>query len=108
MWYELLDLDLIWASLRENLSLGLPTKQYSNQSPKLHIDKLENRNFSFSKLRYGTFQKTNNKGTDQTALMRRLVCACVVCKPLKTGFLASKPICKLTLLICETCVANCS
>ena len=30
------------------------------------------------------------KGADQTAWMCRLVCACVVCKPLKTGFLASK------------------
>ena len=35
-------------------------------------------------------RKVNNKGADQTARMRRLVCACVVCKPLKTGFLASK------------------
>ena len=34
----------------------------------------------------------NNKGADQTARMRRLVCACVVCKPLKTGFLALRPI----------------
>ena len=25
----------IWASLRENLSLGFPTKQVSNQSPQL-------------------------------------------------------------------------
>ena len=30
----------------------------------------------------------NNKGTDQTACMRRLVCAVVVHKPPKTGFLA--------------------
>ena len=34
----------------------------------------------------------NNKGADQTARMRRLVCACVVRKPPKTGFLASRPI----------------
>ena len=34
----------------------------------------------------------NNKGADQTARMPRLVCACVVRKPLKTGFLASRPI----------------
>ena len=32
-------------------------------------------------------QKANNNGADQTAQMRRLVCAFVVCKPLKTGFL---------------------
>ena len=30
--------------------------------------------------------------TDQSAWMCRLVCAFVVCKPRKTGFLASKPI----------------
>ena len=37
--------------------------------------------------------KTNkqNKNADQTARTRRLVCACVVRKPLKTGFLASRP-----------------
>ena len=33
----------------------------------------------------------NNKGADQTARMRRLVCAFVVHKPPKTGFLASRP-----------------
>ena len=38
------------------------------------------------------FQNTNNKGADQAARMRRLVCACVVRKPLKTGFLALRPI----------------
>ena len=43
-------------------------------------DWLEKLNFAGSKLRYGTFQTANNKGTDQTALMRRLVCACVVRK----------------------------
>ena len=37
-------------------------------------------------------QKTNNKGADQTGPMRRLVCACVVRKPPKTGFLATRPI----------------
>ena len=34
----------------------------------------------------------NNKGTDQTAGIRRLGCVFVVCKPPKTGFLASRPI----------------
>ena len=32
-----------------------------------------------------------NKGTDQAARMRRLVCACVVRNPPKTGFLATRP-----------------
>ena len=39
--------------------------------------------------------KRITKGTDQTARMRRLVCAFVVRKPQKTGFLGSRPICKL-------------
>ena len=34
----------------------------------------------------------NNKGADQTAQMGRLVCAFVVLKPLKKGFLTSMPI----------------
>ena len=55
-------------------------------------DKPENYNFTCSKYTYNTFQKANNKGADQTARMRRLVCACVVRKPPKTGFLASRPI----------------
>ena len=40
---------------------------------------------------YDTFQKANNKGADQTARMRRLVCACVVRKHPKTGFLMLGP-----------------
>ena len=38
-------------------------------------------------------EKVNNKGADQTAHLRRLVCACVVRKLLKAGFLASRPNC---------------
>ena len=34
----------------------------------------------------------NNKGADQSARMRRLVCAFVVRIPPKTGFLASRPL----------------
>ena len=48
-------------------------------------------NFTSSKFTYGTFQKANNKGADQTARMRRLVCVCVVREHPKTGFLASRP-----------------
>ena len=55
-------------------------------------DYIENRNFACSKLRYVTFQNANNRGADQTAWMRRLVCTFVVRKPPKTGFLASRPI----------------
>ena len=38
-------------------------------------------------------KNANNKGADQTARMRRLVCACVVRKPPKTGYLALRPKC---------------
>ena len=40
-----------------------------------------NRSFACSKFTYGSFQKANNKGADQTAWMRRLACACVVRNP---------------------------
>ena len=49
-------------------------------------DKLEYRNFSRSKSRYDTFQKTNNKSADQTARMRRLVCVFVIAKPRRRSF----------------------
>ena len=48
---------------------------------------------------YYTFKKANNKGADQTARMRRLVCACVVRKPPKTGFLASRPM-YVCMIVC--------
>ena len=66
-----------------------------------YTDWLENWNFTCSKFTYDTFHKANNKGADQTAQMCRLVCSCVVRKPLTTGFLVSRRICfgcsKLTL-----------
>ena len=72
--------------------LRVSEKQDSNQSPQLQrpVRKL---NFCLYKSRYDTFQKANNKGTYQSVRMRRLVCAFVVGKPLKTGVLASKLIC---------------
>ena len=45
------------------------------------------------KSRYDSFHLANNKGADQTARMRRLVCAFVVRKPPKTGLFVSRPIC---------------
>ena len=54
-------------------------------------DELENWNFTCSKITYDTFQKMKNKGAEQSARMRRLVCVCVVRKPPKTGFLRSRP-----------------
>ena len=75
-----------WASSRENLSSGSPTKPVSNQSPQL-------RNFARSKFRYHTFLKANNNGADQSARMRRLVCAFIVRKHPKTVFLEARPRC---------------
>ena len=58
-----------------------------------YIDQLEYKNFACSMFRDDTFQNVNNKGADQSARMRRLVCAFVHRKPPKIGFLASGPIC---------------
>ena len=44
-------------------------------------DYLENLNFTRSKSRYDTLQYPNNKGTDQTARMRRLVCTFAFANP---------------------------
>ena len=41
----------------------------------------EKLNLVCSKFRYDTFHLVNNKGADQTAWMRWLVCTFVVCKP---------------------------
>ena len=80
---------IIWASSRENLSLGFLPKRVSNQS--LQLQRLA-RKLKFHLFTYNTFQKANNKCADQTARMHRLVCACVIRKPPKTGFLALSPI----------------
>ena len=50
-------------------------------------DKLEAWNFGFSKYRYYTIYVANNKGADQIARMRRLICTFVVRIVPKTGFL---------------------
>ena len=78
----------IWAPTRETLSSGFLTKSDSNQPAQLQ------RLARKLKFRFGcdTFQKAKNKGADQTARMRRLVCTCVFRKPPKTGFLASRSI----------------
>ena len=47
---------------------------------------------------YDNFEIATNKGADQTARMGRLVCAFVVRKPLKTGFLRSRPICDVEVV----------
>ena len=80
-----------WASPQKNLYSGFPKKWDSNQASLLsYRDYLESWNFACSKLGYDTFQKAKNKGADQTARMRRLVCALVV-RNTPTGFLTSRP-----------------
>ena len=74
----------IWASPWETLSSGLLTKRVSNQS--LQLQRLVRKmKFTSSKLTYDTYLNVNNKGADQTARMRRLVCTFVVRKPPKTA-----------------------
>ena len=78
--------NISWASTRQNLSSGFPTKRDSNQSP--HLLRLPRR----SKIRIASLENANDKGADQSVRsMRMLVCAFVVRKPPKTGFLASRP-----------------
>ena len=70
---------------------GVSEKSEFQTSLLSYTDYLENSNFTGSKLTYDTFQIVNNKGAGQTVQMGRLVCACVVCKPQKTGFLRQGP-----------------
>ena len=78
--------NISWALTRQNLSSGCPTKRDSNQSP--HLQRLPRR----SKLRVASLENANYKGADQSARsMCMLVCAFVVRKSPKTGFLASRP-----------------
>ena len=76
----------IWASSRESLSSGFrPGKiQIGLLS---YTDQLESWNFWYSKYRYYTIQVANNKGADQTAQMRRLICTFCCSHMAKTGFL---------------------
>ena len=68
------------------LSKGAKIRNQYNQVP--HLTQDTNGKVSWAsrntqkvcKSRYNTFQNANNKGADQTAQMRRLVCVFVVCK----------------------------
>ena len=79
-----------WTSSRENLSAGFPKNtSFKSVSSATQTDwKIEISPVA----RLHTLHKAKNKDADQTARMRRLVCACVVRKPPKTGFLATRPI----------------
>ena len=89
MYYKVI---IRFALSRENLSSRFPTKRVSNQSPQLQrlARKLK---FHLQQVYIRYFTKSNNKDADQTARRRRLVWACVVRKPQKTGFLAWRPTC---------------
>ena len=56
-------------------------------------DQLESWNFWYSKCRYYPIYIVNNKGADQTAWMRRLMCTFVVCIWHKIGFLMTRLSC---------------
>ena len=69
----------------KNQSSEFQTKWDSNQPAQLQrLPK--NCNFARGKSRYESFQEANNKGADQTARMRILVCAFVVRKPRRQVF----------------------
>ena len=70
-----------WAASSENLSSGCFRQSEFQTGLMSYRDNLENWNFTCSKFPYYTFIKVNNKGADQTARMRRPVCACVVHNP---------------------------
>ena len=72
---------------------GFPKKRVSNQSPQLQR-LARNGNFTCNKFTYDAFQKVNYMDADQTAWMCRLVCACVIHKHPKTGFLTRRLKCK--------------
>ena len=75
--HALIFANISWASMRQTCLRGF---RQSETQPS-YIDCLEDQNYA------------NYKGADQSARsMRRLVCAFVVLKPPKTGFLASRPI----------------
>ena len=71
---------IMWVSSRQNGLRGIWQSETQTSLPS-YRDQLEYWNFACSKFRYNTFQLANNKGTDQSARMRRLVCAFVVHKP---------------------------
>ena len=80
---------MIWASTRQTCLQGL--RQSETQTTLLsYRDQLENCKFTCSKFRY-TFNLANNKGADQTAQMRRLVCAFVVRKHRRQVFSCRGP-----------------
>ena len=65
------------ATTRENLSSWFQTKRVLNHS--LRLNRLaRNGNFPRSKCRYDSSKKADNKVADETARMRRLVCAFIV------------------------------
>ena len=88
----------IWARVARKSVFGFLTKWYSNQPAQLQR-LARNLKFHLIKSRSDTFQEANNKGADQSARMRRLVCAFFVGKLWKTGFHASRPIYRWVQLI---------
>ena len=88
--------------MREDLSSGFTTMQDSNQPAQLQrVHVARKLNFACSKFFNYTFKGANNKGTDQTARMCRLVCAFNLRMQLQctSGFLSTRPISMITVII---------
>ena len=66
-----------WAAIQENLALGESKIKTGLLSYRDYLEKI---NFAHSKSRYDIFQLVNNKDSDQTARMPRLICVFVVPK----------------------------
>ena len=79
----------MWALTRENLGFRQSEIQTSLFG---YRDKLQNLKFAYSNSTYMIlFNKQITKVLNQTVGMCRLVCAFVIRKPQKTGFLAARP-----------------
>ena len=67
-------IEIIWVSMGEDLSSGFRTMQDPNQPAQLQrVHVARKLKFCVSKFINYTFKRANNKGTDQTAQMCRLV-----------------------------------
>ena len=66
--------------MRQNLSSVFPIISYQNQpSQPQRLDRIVKSGLEL--VYYDTIQFVNSKGADQTARMRKLICAFVVCRP---------------------------
>ena len=70
-----------YGPLRDKTRIRVLPLSETQTSPTSYWEQPEYRNLACSKLRYQSFYKLNNKGADQSARIRRPVCALVARKP---------------------------